>query len=405
MRILHITSLYKPESVGGAELFVHSLATAQVRAGHQVAVATTSRNGEPTVIDDGVKIYRMGHTTPFFVRDWSTQPKWKRIYYKISAQINNGIDRLLAQVIKDFNPDVINTHSLSELPPAVWNCAMSRQLPLAHTLHDYSSMCTNGSLYHGDHICDGARISCRLISWHHKRSQSGVNAVIGVGKDVLQRHITAGFFDHVDPSLRRVEWNGLSPPASTRRLRPPQPGGVLVFGYLGRIEAAKGADFLLEALKRMPSIENWRLIMAGRITESESRYRTLCNGLPVEFPGYLEADEFFESIDCLIVPSLWPETFGRTVAEARLRGVPVIGSNLGGIAEQMMSDSRNMLFQPGSSEELIEIIQAYMADPTAYRVDDATILQLQKDVDINRIAEHYTNIYRLLLSRGTDAVV
>jgi hypothetical protein len=35
----------------------------------------------------------------------------------------------------------------------------------------------------------------------------------------------------------------------------------------------------------------------------------------------------------LLVPSLWPETFGNVVPEAMLRGIPVLASNLGGLPE------------------------------------------------------------------------
>lgn len=66
-------------------------------------------------------------------------------------------------------------------------------------------------------------------------------------------------------------------------------------------------------------------------------------GLPVEFPGYVEANNFFAGIDCLIVPPLWPEAFGRTVAEAILRGVPVIGANLAGVAEQIGPERQERL--------------------------------------------------------------
>ncbi len=53
------------------------------------------------------------------------------------------------------------------------------------------------------------------------------------------------------------------------------------------------------------------------------------------FLGYAERDAFLDGIDCLVVPPIWPEPFGRTVAEAYGRGVPVIGTAVGGIGEQV----------------------------------------------------------------------
>ena len=43
MRILHLSSLYAPEQVGGAELMVETLARTQAGLGHAVAVACASR--------------------------------------------------------------------------------------------------------------------------------------------------------------------------------------------------------------------------------------------------------------------------------------------------------------------------------------------------------------------------
>ena len=78
MRILHLSSLYPPEQVGGAELMVESLAQTQSEAGHAVAVACTSREVEPPVLRDGVSVYRAGHGTPFHISDWPRRGRLDR---------------------------------------------------------------------------------------------------------------------------------------------------------------------------------------------------------------------------------------------------------------------------------------------------------------------------------------
>ena len=42
-----------------------------------------------------------------------------------------------------------------------------------------------------------------------------------------------------------------------------------------------------------------------------------------------------ESVDVVIVPSLWPEPFGRITSEAMLCGRPVIINPVGGLTEQV----------------------------------------------------------------------
>lgn len=156
MRILQITSLFSPDRVGGAEIFVEDLARGLADKGHTVAVAAISREQQMPEQRDGFAIHRLGHTTPFFIGDWRQQPEWKRKYYKIAVQLDPRLVRRLARVIDELQPDVVNTHSLSELTPLIWPMIRKRGIPLVHSLHDFTSMCTNGSLFHDGHICDGS---------------------------------------------------------------------------------------------------------------------------------------------------------------------------------------------------------------------------------------------------------
>ena len=70
MRILHLSSLYAPEQVGGAELMVETLARTQADLGHSVAVACAARTEGGPVLQDGVTVYRIGYGTPFHILDW-----------------------------------------------------------------------------------------------------------------------------------------------------------------------------------------------------------------------------------------------------------------------------------------------------------------------------------------------
>ena len=152
-------------------------------------------------------------------------------------------------------------------------------------------------------------------------------------------------------------WNPIDPPSRNRK-RTYVPGNDIVFGFLGRIEPSKGIDMLLEACRALP-MSGWKLVVAGRDTDGMEKYKALAQGLPVEFVGFVKRDDFFDRIDCLIVPSVWPEAFGRTVTESYMCGVPVIGSRIGGIAEQIAGDER-WLFAPGDSAALVNKIMTVL---------------------------------------------
>lgn len=392
MRILQITSLFSPDRVGGAEIFVEDLARGLAGKGHTVAVAAISREEQAAEQRDGFAIHRLGHTTPFFIGDWGQQPEWKRKYYKIAVQLDPRLVRRLARVIDDFRPDVINTHSLSELTPLIWPMIRKRGVPLVHSLHDFTSMCTNGSLFHDGHICDGSSKKCRAFSYLHRRCQCAVDAVAGVGRDIVERHVRAGFFTHVPENRRTVIWNAIAPPDSPQPRIPRMPGEPLVFGYLGRIEAPKGADLLLKALRLLPP-QGWQVVMAGRAPGGIEAYQQKAAGLPVTFPGYVEADRFFADIDCLIVPPLWPEAFGRTVAEAILRSVPVIGANLAGVAEQIGADRPERLFSPGNAAELAARMAEAMRNPAMLAETAETRERIRQGVAPEAVVAAYEKLY------------
>jgi glycosyltransferase involved in cell wall biosynthesis len=381
--------------VGGAELLVDTISSTQASMGHDVGVAALSRSQQPAEKRNGVTVFRLGHSTPFFILDWPNQPGWKRQYYKLAVQFDFGFVKRLERVIDDFRPDIVNTHSLSELPPFIWRMLHRRKIPVVHTLHDFTSMCTNGSLFHDGHICTGKSMKCRLFSAIHRRCQCGVNAIAGVGTDIVARHVASGFFSKVPDNLRRVIWNPIEPPAkaSNRRQRDDK---ITRFGYLGRIEASKGIDVLLDACRKLPP-NGWELVVAGQAIEGLDSYRTATSHLPVKFIGYTDTDTFFETIDCLIVPPLWPEAFGRTVSESYLRGVPVLGSKLAGVAEQIGEDQAEWLFETGNVEELAEKMMRIIHLPEMLKRPIAHRESIMASTVPTAVSEQYISLYQSVL--------
>lgn len=401
MKILHITSLFFPDRVGGAELLVDTVSACQAEMGHEVAVAALSRSPRPAEERNGVTVFRLGHSTPFFILDWSRQPRWKTQYYKFAVQFDFGFVRRLGRVLDEFRPDVVNTHSLSELPPFIWRMIARRRIALVHTLHDFTSMCTNGALFRDGHACDGSGVRCRMFAALHRRCHHGIAGVTAVGADILARHEEAGFFRGMPETSRRVIWNPISPPAGTAARRERR---EISFGYLGRIEPSKGADTLLQACRRLPK-EGWRLTVAGQAIGGLDVYRNAAAGLPVSFPGYMEIDSFFAGIDCLIVPPLWPEAFGRTVSESYLRGIPVLGSDLAGIAEQIGGDQRDWLFQPGNAGELAEKMTGILQSPQKLDRPIAGKERVERLTRPETVAGQYIDLYDDVLRQAQEIIL
>ncbi|MCA1606540.1 MAG: glycosyltransferase family 4 protein, partial [Acidobacteria bacterium] len=104
-------------------------------------------------------------------------------------------------------------------------------------------------------------------------------------------------------------------------------------GYVTLINpcAVKGISIFLELARRMPDVEfagvpTWGTTSAdGAALESLPNVRLL--------PPVDHIEEIFRQTRVLLMPSLWTENFPLTVIEAMLHGIPVVGSNSGGLPE------------------------------------------------------------------------
>lgn len=400
MRILHITSLYQPEQIGGAELMVEALVRMQVGLGAQVGVACLSRSPEPRDSSDGSTVYRVGHGTPFHILDWSEHGRLDRLRYKLAAQWDGRTLAAMEAAVRDFSPDVVNTHSMSELTPRIWPMLRRLGVPVVHTLHDFTSLCTNGAMVRHGRACAGQHAKCRAYAMLHRFCQRPVDAVVGVGADILARHLAAGFFRDVPADLRRVIWNPIEagPPPGPRAA----PSDAITFGYMGRIEPSKGVDVLLEACRRLGPT-GWRLRIAGRAVDGLDRYAALAAGLPVTFDGFVASARFLDGIDCLVVPPVWPEAFGRTVAEAYARLVPVIGTAIGGIAEQVGAGDPGWLVPPGDAAALAAAMARIVADPGRLASGLGNAVAVIAGTRPQAVAASYLDLYRTLVAREPAA--
>jgi glycosyltransferase involved in cell wall biosynthesis len=84
------------------------------------------------------------------------------------------------------------------------------------------------------------------------------------------------------------------------------------------------------------------------------KFVSAAKGLPISFPGFIPPRSFFDQIDCLIVPSIWPEPLPRTILESYAAGVPSIGARSGGIPDLIGFENNDWLFEPDKASELAD---------------------------------------------------
>ncbi len=148
---------------------------------------------------------------------------------------------------------------------------------------------------------------------------------------------TAGIItvsDHVKNYIK--QWSGLDSAALAFPVygSGPFPAlGRFDEGYVTLINpcAVKGISIFLELARRMPAVQ-----FAGVPTWGTTRAdRAAMEQLPNVrlLPPADNIEDILRQTRVLLVPSLWTENFPLIVTEAMLRGIPVIGSNSGGLPE------------------------------------------------------------------------
>lgn len=395
MKILHLSSVYAPHAVGGAEKVVEALAQGSARLGHEVFVASLVPEATSPGTRDGVALRPLAHRNPLWIQESARYPGPVRNLNKVATLFNALTAADFARVVAEVRPDVVHSHSMVELTPWMWRAAKAHGAALVHTLHDYDLLCIRAALFMHGQPCDRQHRACAAFSRVKRRHHKHIDHVVGVSNAILQTHLEHGLFDHLDGSRRHVIWNPVSRlPDAAPPLRPPRDDGApITFGFLGRLVPEKGIEVLLRACRSLPK-DGWRLRIAGRAPADAGPLHQAIAGLPVELMGFVDPGSFLSDVDVLVVPSLWREPFGLTVVEAYACGVPVIGSDIGGIAEIVGTVDPGSLVPAGDAQALAaRMADCVRAGRAALKPVDAA--PLLKRTGVETVVDQYLKVYEL----------
>ncbi|MGH2708592.1 MAG: glycosyltransferase family 4 protein, partial [Actinomycetota bacterium] len=370
MRILHVNKFLYPR--GGAEAYLLAVSALQGERGHDIAYFGMAHpQNRPSRFEEHFPERVELNPPPA-----SVPGKLKaaaRLLYSPSAR------RGMEAVVEEFEPDVVHLHNIyHQLSPSVLRPLKKRSVPTIMTLHDYKLACPTYLFLHQGKPCE----ACLGGRFHHaalKRCNNGSLAASALNALELSMHTFGGAYDPIHvfacPSrflaakmaaagvypdrLRRIphfiDCSGIPLKA--------EPGGGVT--YAGRLSHEKGLDVLIRAVGRL----GVPLDVAGEGPERPA-FEALAQELPasVRFHGRLGKEELYGLVasSCVtVLASRWYENQPMAVLESFACGVPVIGTELGGVPELIDPGVDGALVPPNDPEALAEALAGFLSDPGA----------------------------------------
>jgi glycosyltransferase involved in cell wall biosynthesis len=233
------------------------------------------------------------------------------------------------RAFKAAPPSLVHVHIFQGISLDVIR-AIPPTIPIVWTLHDYGALCPRNSLTNRDGTpCSGHRICDLRRRIVEGTLRARAITFISPSQHLLDEHIALfGWMRDQSVVLR----NPVEAPRVSVTPRRTSPEALRV-GFLGKRTFEKGYDRMLELAARDRSVQ---LVVAGPTADFKEPIQPI-DDLGLVEPRDLDA-RFWSQIDVLAVPSRWPENAPMVVAEALIRGVPVLASQCGGIPEMVHTE-------------------------------------------------------------------
>ncbi|MEW5763896.1 MAG: glycosyltransferase [Acidobacteriota bacterium] len=174
------------------------------------------------------------------------------------------------------------------------------------------------------------------------------------------------------------------------------PQGAFVVGVAAALAPHKGHARFLSALSpRRGGFSDLHLLLAGD-GPCRGDLEAMCarEALPVRFLGHLDdLRAFYGSLDVLVLPSLSGEGSPGAVKEAAAAGVPVVASEVGGVAEILRHEREALLVPPADSEGLWEAVHRLARDSRLREALASGAARRILEFGMDRMAGAYARLY------------
>lgn len=186
--------------------------------------------------------------------------------------------------------------------------------------------------------------------------------------------VSRSFADYLAPYIDHPDSIGIIPNGfDEKRFKPvPHDNSIPQLVTVTRLVPAKGIDTLFKACAELKSRGHEYVLHIIGDGPSRAELELLAQELGIYnetiFYGYtLHPEEFMPFFDIFVLPSR-AEAFGSVFAEAALSCLALVGTNVGGIPEQIEDGVNGLLVNPDDQLALADALEKVITDP-GYRYD------------------------------------
>jgi glycosyltransferase involved in cell wall biosynthesis len=382
LKIAFTSEFFHP-ATGGAEQSALELSKALLRKGHEVVVFTRGHG----VLDEVEKIP--------VKRIFSDLERGKvRNDVPFPRIIDRKEERRLFKEIHNEDFDIL--HSVNR-DTAVFTARAAKELKIPSVAHirDYWPICPKRDFLRPSGECPGPKNcgSCmsryynawRKVAFYYKMWSDTGYRWQEIKKNVDHFVYNSQYtHDRIQLKPGKVVYNPVDIGYVKDLKR--EPGKVL---FMGNVTKRKGIELIAEALRGLevtlhivgdgyllPKIEGENIVKHGRCSYDKSIGHLL-------------------NAEMLVVPSLWPEPFGRVAAEGMAAATPVIVSSNGGLPEVV--GEAGIILKYMKVEELRDAVRLLHEDESKRMQMGELGEKRSRMFDPDTVAQEMTKVYDQLL--------
>lgn len=394
MNILICNNRYFPSS--GPESYLFGITALLENHGHRVIPLAVNYS---QTVDTPYREYfvppPMDAETVFYRQFKEKLTLGKRVSLAARATYFRPAREAAAHAIKEQHIDLVYLlHTVNMLSPSIIDAAHAHGVPVVMRLSDFNLLCPAYHFLRGGNICQ----EC-LSGYYHAlqhRCLQGSLTVTGARVVAMTTHNALGIYkkvgafiapsrfmasqmEHFKPARGRLyhipsfvdqalldehRHQGAAP---TPALAPEEAGNRPYILQFGRVAPEKGLAVALRAFAGLARDVDF--VVAG---DSAGDYRQQMEALAqslgavhVRFAGFQKGEALSRLIRgalCIVAPSIWHDNAPMAVYESLAYGKAIIGSDLGGISEQL-EQGCGLLVPPSDAEALRAAMRQMIDDP------------------------------------------